>query len=207
MFIPVYNLYMESTSDNNHTKLDKDTKHMRRAIKAAVSSMRRGDVPFGAVVVRGDEVIAVCGNGELSRQDVTQHAEVRAISKASQRLGRRDLSDCTIYSTVEPCPMCSGAIFYACAAKVVYAMSRDDLPHLFRSRRIRFQDLADDLSYTPEIVSGVCKQEAIDAFEGYKAAFRVSPDERLRRASLLRRTTSKARIIKWRLQQMVAAQR
>lgn len=180
---------------------------MQRAIKAAVSSMKRGDVPFGAVVVQGGKIIAACGNGELSCQDVTQHAEVRAISKASKRLGRRDLSDCTIYSTVEPCPMCSGAIFYACAARVVYAMSRDDLPHLFRSRKIRFQNLADDLSYTPEIVSGVCRQEAIDSFNGYKEAFRVSPEERLRRSSLLRRTASKARILKHRFEQLVIAER
>ena len=200
---------MESIDEfkSSNTKYNNDETYMQRAIKAAVSSIKRGDVPFGAVVVQGDKIIAVSGNGELSRQDVTQHAEVRAISKASQRLGRRDLSDCTIYSTVEPCPMCSGAIFYACAAKVVYAMSRDDLPHLFRSRKIRFQNLADDLSYTPEIISGVCRQEAMDSFSGYKEAFRVSPEERLRRASLLRRTTSKARLIKWRVQQMVAIQR
>ena len=197
---------MEST-DVYESNKSKDEKYMQRAIKAAVSSIKRGDVPFGAVVVQGDKIIAVCGNGELSRQDVTQHAEVRAISKASQRLGRRDLSDCTIYSTVEPCPMCSGAIFYACAAKVVYAMSRDDLPHLFRSRKIRFQNLADDLSYTPEIISGVCRQEAIDSFNGYKEAFRVSPEERLRRSSLLRRTTSKARLLKWRFEQAMTAGR
>lgn len=198
---------MESIDKTTDIKLDIHKKHMRRAIQAAVSSIKRGDVPFGAVVTRGDEVIAVCGNGELSCQDVTQHAEVRAISKASQRLGRRDLSDCTIYSTVEPCPMCSGAIFYACAKRVVYAMSRDDLPHLFRSRKVRFQNLADDLSYTPEIITGICKQEAIDSFEGYKAAFRVSPEERLRRASLLRRTKSKARRIKWQVQQLVTINR
>lgn len=193
---------IDKTKSSN-IQTNNDEKYMQRAIKAAVSSMKRGDVPFGAVIVQRGKIIAACGNGELSRQDVTQHAEVRAISKASQRLGRRDLSDCTIYSTVEPCPMCSGAIFYACAARIVYAMSRDDLPHLFRSRKIRFQNLADDLSYTPIITSGTCRQEAIDSFNGYKEAFRVSPEEHLRRTTLLRRTTSKARSIGWRMQQLV----
>lgn len=157
-----------------------DIIYMKQAIARAMAVQTSGDMPFGAVVVCQGKVIAAVGNSEHTDRDVTHHAEIKAISLASQRLGRRNLSDCTIYSTVEPCPMCAGAIFHSCVRRVVFGMSRDDLPHLFRTRKIRLWDLAEDWHYKPEVVGGVCKPEAIAMFLSYKEAFRVDPAVPLR---------------------------
>jgi tRNA(adenine34) deaminase len=148
---------------------------MTVAIQEAILSKERGDIPFGAVIVRHNRIIVQSSNSEHLDQDVTKHAEIKAVSEASRVLGRRDLSDCSIYSTVEPCPMCAGAIFHACIARVVFAMSRDDLPHLFRTRQIRLWDLAADWHYKPEVVGGVLGEEATRVFLEYKEPFRVVP--------------------------------
>lgn len=148
---------------------------MRLALEAALGSKKNGDVPFGAAVVRGNEIITTTVNSEHTDHDVTHHAELKAVSEASSILGTRNLSDCTIYSTVEPCPMCAGAIFHSCMQRVVYGMSRDDLVHLFRERHIRLWHLADDWHYKPEITGGVLKNEVIETFLEYKQPFRVVP--------------------------------
>jgi tRNA(Arg) A34 adenosine deaminase TadA len=154
---------------------DQDAIYMQLALDAAVMSKKRGDVPFGAVITRSDELLVTSSNSEHVDQDVTKHAELKAISEASGILGTRGLSDCTIYSTVEPCPMCAGAIFNACVKRIVFGMSRDDLAHLFRTRNIRLWHLAEDYRYKPEIVGGVLKDKAIEAFLEYKQPFRVVP--------------------------------
>lgn len=156
---------------------DRDNAFMRSALDKAIISKENGDVPFGAVIVRSDTVLVAISNSEHFDQNVTRHAELKAVSEASRLLGTRDLSDCTIYSTVEPCPMCAGAIFHACIKRVVFGMSRDDLPHLFRTRHIRLWHLAEDWHYTPEVVGGVLKEQAIEIFSDYKKPFRVSPAE------------------------------
>jgi tRNA(Arg) A34 adenosine deaminase TadA len=156
-----------------------DENYMQSAIALAVASKEKGDVPFGAVIVCGDKIIAYGMNAEHTNQDVTCHAEMNAISAASKHLGRRDLSDCTMYSSSEPCPMCASAIFHSCIKRIVYAMSRDDLPHLFRVRNIRLKDLALDWHYTPEVVGGVLKQPAIEVFKEYNRAFRVTPSKQV----------------------------
>jgi tRNA(Arg) A34 adenosine deaminase TadA len=154
---------------------DSDSEFMLQALDAALNSKKEGDVPFGAIIVHQGKVITTSSNSEHVDQDVTHHAELKAISEASHILGTRNLSDCTIYSTVEPCPMCAGAIFNSCVKRVVYGMSRDDLTHLFRTRNIRLWHLADDYRYNPEIVGGVLKEEVIKTFLEYKQPFRVAP--------------------------------
>ena len=158
---------------------DYDKKHMTAAIEQAIIAKRSGDVPFGAVIVQHNRIIAQASNSEHLDQDVTKHAEVKVVSEASHILGRRDLSDCTIFTTVEPCPMCAGAIFHACVARVVFAMSRDDLPSLFRTRKIRLWNLASDWHYKPEVVGGVLKEEAIRIFLEYKQPFRIIPKQQI----------------------------
>lgn len=150
-----------------------DISFMKLALGAAKESRKLGDVPFGAVITRGGKILAVVSNSEHIDQDVTKHAELKAVSEASNILGTRDLSDCTIYSTVEPCPMCAGAIFHACVKRVVFGMLRDDLSHLFRTRNIRLWHLAEDWHYKPVIVGGVLKDEIIESFLDYKEPFRV----------------------------------
>jgi tRNA(adenine34) deaminase len=93
---------------------------MRRALELAKRAAANGDVPIGAVVARGDEVLGQAGNERELRRDPTAHAEVLALREASERLGGWRLLETTIYVTLEPCPMCAGAITLARVPRLVY---------------------------------------------------------------------------------------
>jgi len=100
---------------------------MNVAYKEALEGMNANDGgPFGAAIVHNEKVIATAHNEVLKTNDPTAHAEVNAIRKASQLLGRFDLSDCILYTTCYPCPMCMGAIFWARIPTVYYASSMED---------------------------------------------------------------------------------
>ena len=100
--------------------------YMMRAIETALHNVDNGGGPFGAVVVKDGEVISKCGNRVTASNDPTAHAEVLAIREAARKLGKYDLSDCEIYASCEPCPMCLGAIYWAHISSVYYACTRDD---------------------------------------------------------------------------------
>lgn len=92
--------------------------------------------PFGACIVRGDEMVACANNTVLRDNDATCHAEINAIQSASRTLGRFDLTGCTIYSTTEPCPMCFSAIHWARIDRIVYGTGIADV------QRLGFNELA-----------------------------------------------------------------
>ena len=94
--------------------------YMRMAIAKAERAQQAGDVPVGAVVVCGGEVIAQAGNEREQTGDPTAHAEMLALRRAAKRLGRRRLDGCTLYVTLEPCPMCAGAIVMSGVDAVYY---------------------------------------------------------------------------------------
>ena len=93
---------------------------MRMALKLADQAAKHGDVPIGAVVTRGEEVLGAAGNEREHRRDPTAHAEVLALRQASERLGGWRLLETTIYVTLEPCPMCAGAITLARVPRLLY---------------------------------------------------------------------------------------
>lgn len=93
---------------------------MRAALEEAERALALGEVPVGAVVVCGGEIVARAHNERETGGDPTAHAEVLAIRRAAAALGRRRLSDCTLYVTLEPCPMCAGAIAMARLGEVVF---------------------------------------------------------------------------------------
>jgi tRNA(adenine34) deaminase len=97
-----------------------DEMMMRRALQLAQDAASHGDVPIGAVVVRGGEILGAAGNERELRRDPTAHAEVLALRQASERLGGWRLLETTIYVTLEPCPMCAGAINLARVPRLVY---------------------------------------------------------------------------------------
>ncbi|HEX8226915.1 MAG TPA: nucleoside deaminase [Candidatus Saccharimonadales bacterium] len=148
---------------------------MRLALAKADSARQHGDMPFGAVITSRGKLVVAVENGEGQDIDITAHAELLAIRQACKLLGRRDLSDCEMYASVEPCPMCSSAIFQSNIPRIAYSLSRDDLPHIFRLRKIRIAQLADDWDYTPEVVGGILTSEALTAFEGLEQSHRVVP--------------------------------
>ncbi len=100
---------------------------MRRAIALSLEMMRSGKGgPFGAVIARGDTVIAEGFNKVTSSNDPTAHAEVTAIRLACEALGSFNLSGCEIYTSCEPCPMCLGAIYWARLDRIYFANTRAD---------------------------------------------------------------------------------
>ena len=96
---------------------------MRAAIELASQAGAAGEVPVGAVVVRGGEIIGRGFNAPISRHDPTAHAEVMALRDAAQRIGNYRLVDCELFVTLEPCLMCAGAIMHARIARLVYGAS------------------------------------------------------------------------------------
>jgi tRNA(Arg) A34 adenosine deaminase TadA len=101
-----------------------DKKFLSMALEAASANISEGGGPFGAVVVRKGKAISVSGNRVVPETDPTAHAEVSVIRQAAAAMKTFDLSDCVIYSSCEPCPMCLGAIYWAGIRRVVYAADR-----------------------------------------------------------------------------------
>jgi tRNA(adenine34) deaminase len=99
---------------------DTDEVMMRRALELAEAAAEHGDVPIGAVVARGEEVLGQAGNERELRRDPTAHAEVLALRQASERMGGWRLLDTVLYVTLEPCPMCAGAISLARVPRLVF---------------------------------------------------------------------------------------
>ncbi len=100
-----------------------DEYFMRQALQEAYKAFDKEEVPIGAVVVANQRIIARSHNLTQMLNDVTAHAEMQAITGAANVLGGKYLTDCTLYVTVEPCPMCAGALRWAQISRVVYGAS------------------------------------------------------------------------------------
>jgi tRNA(adenine34) deaminase len=98
-----------------------DLAMMRRALLAAEAAAEKGEVPVGAVVARGEEILAVAANEREATGDPTSHAELLAIRRACAATGGWRLTGCTLYATLEPCPMCAGAAHAARLSRLVYS--------------------------------------------------------------------------------------
>ncbi len=99
---------------------------LRRAVELACENIESGGGPFGALIVKDGEIIAASGNRVTPDLDPTAHAEVSAIRLACQKLGDFQLTECTLYTSCEPCPMCLGAIYWARLKAVYFACNRFD---------------------------------------------------------------------------------
>ena len=97
-----------------------DLAAMQMALGEARAAADEGETPIGAVLVCGERVIAAAHNQKETRNDVSSHAEIEVLRTAGQQRGDWRLSDCTLYVTLEPCPMCAGAILAARVGRVVY---------------------------------------------------------------------------------------
>jgi tRNA(adenine34) deaminase len=100
--------------------MTEDERFMRMALAEAAKARDKGEIPIGAVVVCKGRVIARAYNLTETLCDVTAHAEMQAITMAANELGGKYLTDCTLYVTVEPCPMCAGALGWAQLPRIVY---------------------------------------------------------------------------------------
>lgn len=122
--------------------------YMKLAVDATIEGMnKKFGGPFGATIVRGDEVIAAVSNTMMRDMDPSAHAEMVAIREACKKLDTMDLSDCVIYATCEPCPMCMGAIIWSGVKEVHYCSTRDDAKeHGFSDIHLREYFVDDDES-------------------------------------------------------------
>jgi len=100
-----------------------DERMMRLALEEARSAAAGGDVPVGAVIVRGDEILARAGNAREREQDPTGHAEILALRQASRAIGSWHLEGCALVVTLEPCAMCAGAVVLARLDRLVFGAS------------------------------------------------------------------------------------
>lgn len=105
------------------TDVERDERFMRMALEEAALAAEEGEVPVGAVIVSGGRVIARTHNLTERLRDVTAHAEMQAITAAADHLNGKYLPDCTLYVTLEPCPMCAAALRWAQIGRVVYGAS------------------------------------------------------------------------------------
>ncbi len=135
--------------------MERDEYFMRLALQEAKQAMNLGEVPVGAVIVRGDEVVSLGHNLRETGKNALAHAEVIAINRACQALGGWRLHQCELYVTLEPCPMCSGAIINSRIKRVVYGAA-DDKAGCMGS-------VADFCAYPfnhkPQVVRGVLEEE------------------------------------------------
>lgn len=140
---------------------------MRKAIELSVRNVAEGGGPFGAVIARGGEIVAVGTNRVTLDHDPTAHAEVSAIRAAAKKLGTFDLSGCEIYTSCEPCPMCLGAIYWARFDRMYYGNNKHD------AAAIGFDDafIYEELELKPEdrrLKSEILlPEEAIKAFRDW----------------------------------------
>lgn len=102
---------------------EKDEKYMRLALEEAKLALERDEVPIGAIIVGGGCIVGRGHNLVETLVDVTAHAEIQAITAASSTIGGKYLNDCTLYVTVEPCPMCAGALGWSQIGRIVYGAS------------------------------------------------------------------------------------
>jgi tRNA(adenine34) deaminase len=100
--------------------MDRDEKFMRLALAEAEKALQAGEVPVGAVVVRGGEVIASAHNGPVGLKDPSAHAEILALRRAAAEEGNYRIAGTTLYVTIEPCLMCAGALIHARVSRLVF---------------------------------------------------------------------------------------
>lgn len=103
--------------------MEEDIRYMREALKEAAEAAMDDEVPIGAVIVAGGRIIAKGHNMTEMLHDPTAHAEMIALTAATEAIGSKYLNDCTLYVTVEPCPMCAAALNWAQVGRIVYGAS------------------------------------------------------------------------------------
>ncbi|WP_456461174.1 nucleoside deaminase [Lutibacter sp.] len=145
-------------------------KFIRRAVALAnegVNSNCGG--PFGAVVVKDNEIIAEGYNSVTSVNDPTAHAEIVAIRKACKKLGTFQLDDCIIYTSCEPCPMCLGAIYWARPKEVYYACTREDAAAIDFDDQFIYNEIGKNINDRQIKFTQILQDEALTVFENWKS--------------------------------------
>jgi len=135
-----------------------DTYFMKKALQEAEEAFGKGEVPVGAIIVVKDRIIARSHNLTELLNDVTAHAEMQAITSASNFLGGKYLVGCTLYVTLEPCQMCAGALYWSQISKLVYAATDE---------KRGFKALGTKLHPKTKVIGGILEEEASDLMKRF----------------------------------------
>ena len=135
-----------------------DNYFMKKALQEAETAFENGEVPVGAVVVINNRIIGRAHNLTEKLHDVTAHAEMQAITAASNFLGGKYLSGCTMYVTLEPCQMCAGALYWSQISKLVYGA---------RDLERGFGVMGTTLHPKTEVISGIMESESAELLKRF----------------------------------------
>ena len=136
-----------------------DIKYMKLALCEAQKAYDKGEIPIGAVIVCNGMTVARTHNLTETLNDVTAHAEMQAITAAAEHIGGKYLDDCTLYVTVEPCPMCAGALGWSHIGRIVYGTGDE---------KKGYRKFAPDVLHPKtKVTSGVCAEEAAELMKNF----------------------------------------
>lgn len=146
-----------------------DKIYMKKAIELAKAAVEHGNEPFGAVLVKDDEIVFTNENQIYTKHDPTFHGEAGLIREFCEKIGTTDLHEYTMYASCEPCFMCSGAMVWVKLGRLVYGASNDDLEKILGNEggcncsRIVFENSF----WKPDVTEGVLREESIKVLEEY----------------------------------------
>jgi tRNA(adenine34) deaminase len=151
-------------SENADARFEAHEHWMREALRAAREAQSRDEVPIGAGVVIREELIALAGNRTRTDCDPTAHAEIVALREAANKIGNYRLSEAIVYSTIEPCAMCAGALIQARVRRLVYGASDERAGAV----HTHFQICSSDkLNHRVEVVSGILESECRELMQEF----------------------------------------
>jgi len=150
------------SQDAGHSAVDAEM--MQRCIGLSATATQHGELPFASLVCRGHDILVETTNQVVRDGDITRHAELIAISEAQKILKRKDLGDCTLYTTVEPCAMCSYAIREARISRIVFSIRSPVMGGMSKWNVLRDAEISRQLpevfGSVPEVIAGLSRQEA-----------------------------------------------
>ena len=140
-------------------------KFMQRAIELSIESINSGGGPFGSVIVKDEKIISEGMNRVTVDNDPTSHGEIVAIRNACKKLNTFNLSNCSLYSSCEPCPMCMSAIYWSRIGKVYYANTRDDAKKINFDDSIIYSEIPKKNEDKKIPIKQMMRNEALKAFD------------------------------------------
>ena len=141
---------------------------MKRAIELSKKAVKHGNEPFGAVLVKDNKIVFENENQIKTKNDPTFHAETGLIRRFCEETGITNLKDYTLYTSCEPCFMCSGAMVWSKLGKMVYAASNNDLEATMGKTGCNCSKMVfENSNYAPKVISGILKEKSIKVLEHY----------------------------------------
>lgn len=154
--------------DQEKTEMTTDELFMQKAIELSESAVNNGNEPFGAVLVKDGNIVFTNENQIYTRHDPTFHGEMGLIRRFCEETGITDLRDYTLYSSCEPCFMCSGAMVWVKLGRLVYGASNIDLEAILGKEGCNCSRIVfENSSWQPEITAGIMKERAIEVLSAY----------------------------------------